>query len=236
LTLKDANRSPKIAVIVPAFNEADSIAKVLADVPKNLVSEIIVVNNNSTDATSEKAKNADVTVVDEPYQGYGSACLKGIDYLSSKPHKPDIVVFLDADYSDHPEEMTNLVKPIIEQGFDIVIGSRFLGKRVKGAMPPQQVLGNWLATTLIKLFYRIKFTDLGPFRAIKFNKLLELNIKDRTYGWTTEMQIKAIKQGLRVCEVPVSYRARIGKSKISGTIKGSMLAGCKIISTIFKYL
>jgi hypothetical protein len=145
------------------------------------------------------------------------------------------VVFIDGDYSDYPEEMTDLIKPIIEDNYDLVIGSRALGKREKGAMPPQQVFGNWLATILIRLLYRARFTDLGPFRAIRFDKLTGLGMKDQTYGWPVEMQLRAARQKLRICEVPVSYRVRIGRSKISGTIRGSMLAGYKIITTIFRY-
>ena len=224
-----------IVVIIPAFNEADSIAKVLADIPKSMVAEVVVVNNNSVDATSENARNAGATVLDEPRRGYGSACLKGIDYLKSRATKPDIVVFLDADYADYPEEMVSLIKPILAENCDLVIGSRSQGKKTRQAMRLQQVFGNWLATTLINLLYRVKFTDLGPFRAIKFAKLISLDMKDKNYGWTAEMQLKAIKQGLSIREVPVSYRARIGKSKISGTFKGSIMAGYKIITTIFRY-
>ena len=227
--------SPEIAVIIPAFNEADSITKVLGDIPEDLVSEVVVVDNNSTDDTSEKAQRAGTTVLSEPRQGYGFACLKGVDYLKSKPENPDITVFLDADYSDYPEEMASLVRPIIEQDYDLVIGSRSPGKREKGAMPPHQLLGNRLATILVRLLYGVKFSDLGPFRAIKFNKLIGLDMQDQTYGWPLEMQLKAVKQGLRICEVPVSYRARIGKSKVSGNLKGSLLAGYKIIATILRY-
>ena len=230
------NRPPGIVVIIPALNEADSIAKVLADIPKSLVAEVVVVNNNSSDSTAEKARNSGATVLDEPRQGYGFACLKGVEYLTSKANKPDIVVFMDADYADYPGEIANLIKPVIEQNCDLVIGSRTLGRRERGAMPLQQVFGNWLATIFIRLLYRVKFTDLGPFRAIKFDKLTGLDMKDQTYGWPVEMQLKAVKQGLRICEVPVSYRARIGRSKISGTVKGGILAGYRILATIFRYL
>ena len=235
--MNSSNKEPsEIVVIIPAFNEADSIARVLADIPKNLVAEVVVVNNNSADATSENARNAGATVLDEPRRGYGFACLKGIDYLQSKSAKPDIVVFMDADYADYPEEMVDLIKPIVEQNCDLVIGSRSLGKKDRQAMSPHQVFGNWLSTTLIKLLYRVKFTDLGPFRAIKFDKLIGLDMQDKNYGWTAEMQLKAIKRGLIISEVPVSYRARIGKSKISGTFKGSMMAGYRILTTIFRHL
>ncbi len=233
---QNKKRQSEIVVIIPAFNEADSITKVLADIPKSMVAEVVVVDNNSTDSTSENATNAGATVLNEPRRGYGFACLKGIDYLQSRSTKPDIVVFMDADYADYPEEIVYLIKPIIEQNCDLVIGSRSLGKKERRAMSPQQVFGNWLSTTLIRFLYGTKFTDLGPFRAIKFDKLIGLDMKDKNYGWTVEMQLKAIKQGLGISEVPVSYRARIGKSKISGTIKGSIMAGYGIVTTIFRYL
>lgn len=225
-----------IVVIIPAFNEENSIGKVLQAIPKNLVNEIIVVNNNSSDATSENAKNAGATVLDEPIQGYGRACLKGIEYAKNKNPQPKILVFLDADFSDHPEEMPQIVQPILEENFDMIIGSRALGKKEKGSMTTPQIFGNWLATFLLKLLYGANFTDLGPFRAIRMDKLLALKMKDKTYGWTVEMQAKAAKQKLKFKEIPVSYRKRIGFSKISGTVKGTFLAGYKIITTIFKYL
>jgi glycosyltransferase involved in cell wall biosynthesis len=225
---------PSVIVIIPAFNEAKSIDKVIAEIPKDLVTEVVVVNNNSSDETSKVAKNAGATVIDEPQQGYGFACLKGIEYAKTK--HPSIIVFLDADYSDYPEEMKDLVKPIIEQDFDMVIGSRALGNRQSGSMTPQQVFGNWLATRLLKLIYGVKYSDLGPFRAIKMKKLLALNMQDTTYGWTVEMQLKAAKMKMKSCEIPVNYRKRVGKSKISGTVKGTILAGYKIITTIFKYI
>lgn len=226
---------PIISVIIPAFNEAASIASVLRDIPKDLVQEIVVVDNNSTDNTAEVAKANGAIVLTETQQGYGFACLKGIDYLKHKQEQPDIVVFLDADYSDFPSEIKDVIKPIIEKGYDMVIGSRVSGEREKGSLTPQQVFGNWLATRLLRLFYGVKYTDLGPFRAIKFAKLLAIDMKDQTYGWTVEMQVKASKHKLKTCEVPVSYRKRIGESKISGTLKGSILAGYKILFTIFKY-
>ncbi len=225
---------PPVIVIIPAFNEAKSIDKVIAEIPKDLVVEVVVVNNNSRDETSKVAQNAGATVIDQPQQGYGFACLKGIEYAKTK--NPAIIVFLDADYSDYPEEMRDLVKPIIEQDFDMVIGSRALGNRQRGSMTPQQVFGNWLATWLLKLIYGVQYSDLGPFRAIKMDKLLALNMQDTTYGWTVEMQLKAAKMKLKSCEIPVNYRKRVGKSKISGTIKGTILAGYKIITTIFKYI
>lgn len=224
-----------IVVIIPAYNEENSVGRVIKDIPTNLVREIIVINNNSNDKTAIVAKSAGATVLDELRQGYGFACLKGIDYLKKMERKPDIVVFLDADYSDHPEELPQIVAPILESDVELVIGSRALGDKESGSMTPQQVFGNWLATKLIKWFYGVVYTDLGPFRAIKYDRLIDLNMCDQTYGWTVEMQVKAAKQGLKSTEIPVSYRVRVGKSKISGTIKGTILAGYKIITTIFKY-
>ena len=228
--------TPIIHVIIPAFNEERSIAKVIQEIPENLITEIIVVNNASTDRTAEVARNAKATVLHEPQPGYGNACLKGIDYCKKQNPRPDIVVFLDGDYSDYPEEMGALVKPIIENKADVVIGSRALGNREKGSMTSQQIFGNWLATRLLKLFFKVRFTDLGPFRAIRFSSLLGLNMQDKTYGWTVEMQLKSAKQRLRCLEIPVRYRKRIGVSKISGTVKGTIMAGYKIIYTLFKYL
>ena len=227
---------PRVVVIIPAFNEENSVQKVVRDIPKALVSEIVVVNNNSSDATSENASAAGATVLSENRQGYGFACLKGIEYVSRQNPTPDIVVFVDADYSDHPEEMPKLVAPIVEQGYDLVIGSRALGNRERGAMLPQQIFGNWLATTLMRWLYGTQFTDLGPFRAIRFDKLMAIGMKDQTYGWTVEMQLKAAKLQLQCCEVPVTYRKRIGVSKVSGTVKGTVMAAYKIITTIFRYL
>ncbi len=228
-------RNPIIVVIIPAYNEENSIAKVINDIPTGLVHEVIVVNNNSNDATEVNARAAGATVLRERRPGYGFACLKGIEYLKELENKPDIVVFIDADYSDHPEEMPLLVKPIISDGMDMVIGSRALGKKERGSMTVQQVFGNWLATRLLKIIYDVRYTDLGPFRAICYDKLLEINMQDTTYGWTVEMQLKAAKLKMKILEVPVSYRKRIGFSKISGTVKGTTLAGYKIITTIFKY-
>jgi hypothetical protein len=181
------------------------------------------------------ARTAGATVLTEKRQGYGYACLLGMDYLNSKPEPPDILVFLDGDYSDYPEEMPEVVRPIIEDDYDLVIGSRLLGRREKGAMLFHQVFGNWLSTRLLRLLYGVVFTDLGPFRAVKFPKLLELNMEEKRYGWTVEMQLKAAKQGFKTCEVPVRYRKRIGTSKVSGTIKGTVGAGYKILATLFKY-
>jgi glycosyltransferase involved in cell wall biosynthesis len=225
-----------IIVIIPAFNEENSVGKVIADIPRDIVNEVIVVNNNSNDLTSLNAFNAGATVLDEPNQGYGNACLKGLAYLKELKNKPDIVIFLDADYSDYPEEIAQLIAPILNQDYDMVVGSRAIGNRESGSMMPQQIFGNWLATTLLNFFYKVNYTDLGPFRAIKYDKLLEIDMVDRNYGWTVEMQLKAAKLKFKTMEVPVKYRVRIGHSKVSGTIKGTIGAGYKIITTIFKYL
>lgn len=225
---------PNIHVIIPAYNEQDSIANVINDIPK-IVEEIIVISNNSTDLTELNAKKAGATVLSETRKGYGYACLKGMDYISKKEIKPDIIVFLDGDYSDYPEQLTELVAPIINNNIDFVIGARVKELRENGSMTPQQVFGNWLATFLMKLFFGAKFTDLGPFRAIKYPKLLALNMEDKTYGWTVEMQLKALKQKFTYTEIPMKYRNRIGVSKVSGTVKGSIFAGVKILSWIFKY-
>lgn len=223
-----------INVIIPAYNEADSIAKVIAEIP-NSVSEIIVVNNASTDKTVENARNAGATVITENKKGYGYACLKGMEYISKKSNKPYIIVFIDGDYSDYPEELTKIVTPILENNYDFVIGARVKNLREEHSMTPQQIFGNWLATFLIKMLFGAKFTDLGPFRAIKYDKLLELNMEDKTYGWTVEMQLKAVKKKLTFSEIPVRYKKRIGVSKVSGTLKGSIFAGTKILGWIFKY-
>lgn len=227
---------PNVVVIIPAFNEENGVGQVIREIPREFVNEVIVVNNNSTDNTERIAKEAGATVLREPTPGYGRACLKGIDYLKQINPKPEIVIFLDADHSDYPEEIPTLLKQIIEHDVDLVIGSRALGEKEQGSMTPQQIFGNWLATRLLDLFYGVKFTDLGPFRAIKYTTLVALDMQDKTYGWTVEMQLKAAKNGFRCVEVPVRYRRRIGFSKISGTVKGTILAGYKILATIFKYL
>ena len=229
---------PRIFVIIPAFNEENSVGKVVKAIPKNLVKakRIIVVDNNSSDKTRQAAESEGATVLREKRQGYGYACLKGIEYLKSRKKKPDIVVFLDADYSDYPEEMPLVLGPIIAAEADMVIGSRALGKKEKGSMTPQQIFGNWLATRLIRIFYGVQYTDLGPFRSIRYDKLMEIGMEDKTYGWTVEMQLKAAKFGFKVIEVPVNYKNRIGVSKVSGTLKGTIMAGYKIILWIFKYL
>lgn len=224
-----------IIVIIPAYNEEEAIGKVIAEIPKEWVREIVVVNNRSTDQTAARAAEAGATVVHEPLPAYGRACLRGMAYVQSLQLPPDIIVFVDGDHSDYPEQLPSLVKPILEEDYDMVIGSRALGKRESGSMTPQQVFGNWLATFLMRLLYGVSYTDLGPFRAIKWDKLLALDMQDTTYGWTVEMQLKAAKHRMKTTEVPVKYRKRIGFSKISGTLKGVILAGYKIITTIFKY-
>lgn len=226
----------KTVVIIPALNEERSIGQVIGDIPRGLVTEIVVVDNGSTDSTAQVASDSGATVVDEGRMGYGQACLAGISYIKSSSYMPDIIVFLDGDYSDYPQEMKTLISPITEDGYDLVIGSRTIGERQKGALLPQALVGNYVATRLIKLFYGVSFTDLGPFRAIRYDKLLSLGMRDRTFGWTVEMQVKAAKKGLRCAEVPVSYRKRIGTSKITGTIAGSFMAGVKIIWMIFRQL
>lgn len=224
----------KIKVIIPAFNEQDSIVNVINDIP-DIVEEVIVVSNNSTDNTEINARNAGATVLTENKKGYGYACLKGMEYIAKEETKPNIIVFLDGDYSDYPEELTKIVAPILKDDIDFVIGARIKRLREQGSMTPQQVFGNLLATFLMKIMFSAKFTDLGPFRAIKYDKLLALNMKDKTYGWTVEMQLKAIKQKLSYIEIPVKYRNRIGVSKVSGTVKGTIFAGIKILGWIFKY-
>jgi glycosyltransferase involved in cell wall biosynthesis len=225
---------PNIKVIIPAYNEADSIALVVNAIP-SIVDEIIVVSNNSTDNTETNAKNAGATVLVEKQKGYGYACLKGMDYISKLEEKPEIIVFLDGDYSDYPEELTKIIQPIVEDNIDFVIGSRVKELREDGSMTGPQIFGNWLATSLMKLIFGSTFTDLGPFRAIKYNTLLGLSMEDKTYGWTVEMQLKVLKQKLSYKEVPVHYRNRIGVSKVSGTVKGAIFAGVKILTWIFKY-
>lgn len=223
-----------IKVIIPAFNEEASIGKVVAEIP-DYVSEVIVVNNTSSDETAVVAQAAGATVLSETQKGYGYACLKGMDYIAQQAEKSDIIVFLDGDYSDYPEELTKIVAPILEEDIDLVIGARVKRLREKGSMTFPQIFGNWLATTLMRLFFRSRFTDLGPFRAIKYPKLLALQMEDKTYGWTVEMQLKALKRKYSYTEVPVSYKNRIGVSKISGNFKAAVKAGIKILGWIFKY-
>jgi glycosyltransferase involved in cell wall biosynthesis len=226
------HHNPKISVIIPALNEEESIGQVLNDIPGEIVEEVIVVDNGSSDNTVTVAQSLGASVVLEPLKGYGAACLRGISMLKQDT---DIVVFIDAYYSDYPQDLHTVVKPIINDNAEMVIGSRMSGDREKGALLPQAIFGNKLATFLIRLFWGFRYTDLGPFRAIKYRDLLALNMLDKNFGWTVEMQIKALKKGLRIMEVPVRYRKRIGKSKITGTFSGTVRAGVKIIYTIFKY-
>ena len=226
-----------VAVVVPAWNEEGSIGRVIDDLPASWVSQVIVADNNSTDYTADVARKFGAIVVPAARQGYGSACLAGLAYLKSLPEseQPQIVVFIDADYSDHPEQLPLLVQPILDGKADFVLGSRMLKKQPRGAMLPQAIFGNKLACFLMRIFFRTTFTDLGPFRAISWQKLQALNMVDPNFGWTVEMQIKAARAGLRFREVPVDYRPRIGFSKITGTINGTIRAGYKILLTIFRY-
>jgi hypothetical protein len=222
----------KISVIIPAFNEEQSLPLVLQDLPRRRLHEIIVADNASTDATARVASAHGARVAHEPRRGYGSACLRGIAEL----HSPDIVVFLDADYSDFPEEIDALVGPIAAGEADFVLGSRMILPESRRALLPQARYGNRLAVFLMRIFFKHAYTDLGPFRAIRYDSLCALDMRDTNFGWTVEMQIKAVKQGLRIREVPVHYRKRVGVSKITGTISGTVRAGVKIIWTIFRYL
>lgn len=225
--------TPVIIAIIPAFNEARAIGQVVRDIPAGLAHEVVVVNNASTDETVENAQAAGATVLTETRRGYGYACLSGIDY--ARRQNPDVLVFLDGDYSDHPDEMTRLVEPIVAGRADFVVGSRMLGRREPGAMLPQALVGNRIACFLMRLFWGVRFTDLGPFRAIRFDALEALQMRDTTYGWTVEMQIRAIRAGLRIEEVPVSYRRRIGVSKVTGTLAGTVKASAKILWTIGRF-
>jgi glycosyltransferase involved in cell wall biosynthesis len=226
------NNINKIAVVIPALNEEKAIGCVLADLPDSLIYQVIVVDNGSNDLTSEIALKSGAEVALEPKRGYGAACLKG---LSMVKKEVDIIVFLDGDYSDYPEDINLLILPIINNSADMVIGSRALGKRQRGSLTPQQIFGNWLATRLIKLFWGFDYSDLGPFRAIRTKSLEKLKMQDNNFGWTVEMQIKALKHNLKIKEVPVRYKKRIGESKISGTLSGTIKAGFKILYLIAKY-
>ncbi len=223
----------RISVVIPAYNEENAIANVIAEIP-TIVNEIVVVNNNSTDATVAVAQAAGATVLTENNKGYGYACLKGLAYLKAG-NTPDIVVFLDGDYSDFPKELNLLVQPIIDNKVDFVVGARVKEKREEGSLTPQQIFGNWLACYLMRLLFKSEFTDLGPFRAIRWETLEALEMGDKTYGWTVEMQLKALRQKIPYQEIPVSYKKRIGVSKVSGTVKGTIFAGAKIIGWIFKH-
>lgn len=224
---------PTVDVVIPAFNEERSIGRVLADLPTS-VRRVIVADNNSTDGTAQVADRAGAKVVPAPRQGYGSACLTGVEYLRGHD-PPDILVFLDADYSDHPEELPQVIAPIVAGRADAVIGSRVLGSRERGALLPQARAGNLFACWMIRVLYGHRYTDLGPFRAIRWDAYERLGMRDPDFGWTAELQVKALQHGLTIVEVPVSYRKRVGVSKITGTVSGTIRAGIKIITTILRY-
>jgi len=230
-TIPPAEPPPTIDVVIPAYNEQDAIGNVIADIPQRLVRDIWVVDNGSTDDTATRAARAGARVVRQPQRGYGRACLAGIAAL----RRPDIVVFLDGDYSDFPGEMADLVQPLVSGRADLVIGSRTLGRAGPGALLPQARFGNWLATRLIRSLFGVRFSDLGPFRAVRFAALVGLQMKDETFGWTVEMQVKAAMAGLPAAEISVSYRKRIGVSKVTGTVSGTIRAGYRILTTIFGY-
>ena len=226
---------PVVDVVIPAWNEELSIGNVVRDIDRTVVRHVFVVDNNSKDKTAQVAREAGATVVTETHQGYGAACLKGIAAANGVDVPADIIVFMDADYSDYAEEMKFLLKPILDGEADMVIGSRARGSRERKSMTGPQVFGNWLATRMIRLFYGFTYTDLGPYRAIRLESLNALGMRDRDFGWTVEMQIRALKKQLKIAEVPVNYRRRIGVSKVSGTVKGTIMAGYKIITTILKH-
>lgn len=223
---------PRVAVVIPVFNERESLPRVVADLPLPLIDEVVVVDNGSTDGTDGVARGLPVRLVREPRKGYGSACLAGAAALAASP--PEVLVFLDGDYSDHPEELPRLLA-VIAGGADLVIGSRRLGAAEPGALLPQARAGNLLACALIRLLYGHRYTDLGPFRAIRWDSYRRLEMRDPAFGWTCEMQVKALRRGLAIAEVPVSYRRRVGVSKITGTISGTLRAGVKILWTIGRY-
>ena len=228
------NASATIDVVIPALNEQASLPLVLADLPRPPVRRVVVADNGSTDATAKVAAEGGATVVAAARRGYGSACLAGLAYLREND-PPDVVVFIDADYSDHPEELPEVVAPILAGTADVVIGSRVLGRRERGALLPQARAGNLVACLLIRLLYGHRYTDLGPFRAARWDALERVGMSDPNFGWTAELQVKALRAGLRVVEVPVSYRKRVGVSKITGTIRGTIAAGYKILWTVLRY-
>ena len=229
-----SSQSPRIDVVIPAYNEEASLPLVLRSIPRSVVDRVVVVDNASSDGTGEVAAAGGAIVVRENRQGYGSACLSGLDFL--RHHRPPtIVVFLDADYSDYPEELPQLIAPIASESADLVIGSRVLGQRERGALLPQARVGNLIACSLIRLLYGFRYTDLGPFRAVRWSALEKLQMSDPDFGWTAEMQVKALRARLKICEVPVSYRKRVGVSKITGTARGTFLAGYKILWTVLRY-
>jgi glycosyltransferase involved in cell wall biosynthesis len=223
----------KIAVIIPALNEESTLPLVLKDISRELVDEIVVIDNGSSDRTAEIARNAGATVLHETKKGYGYPCLKGIEHI--KTSRADVLVFVDGNYSDHPHEIMSLVEPIVRDDYDLVLGSRTLGQAEEGSLRVPVRFGNWLATVLISLFYNYKYSDVGPFRAIKFDRLLDLEMHDNL-GWTIEMQVKAVRRKYRITEVPVSYRTGTGKSKLTGNIRGIAVVGYRIIRAILKNL
>ncbi len=224
----------QVAVVIPALNEEEALPRVVSDVPSAVVHRVIVVDNGSTDGTADAARRAQAEVVQEPRRGYGAACLAGLRRLTDDP--PDVVVFIDGDHSDRAEEIPRVVGPILRGEADLVVGSRVLGDLEPGALSPPQRFGNALACALLRLMHGARHTDLGPFRAVSWAALERLGMADRGYGWTVEMQVKAARLGLRVCEVPVSYRRRrTGKSKVSGTVRGVVGAGTKILWTIARH-
>jgi len=228
---------PRIAVVIPAWNEEGSIGRVIDALPKDYVGRVVVADNNSTDYTATVARKFGAEVVPATRQGYGSACLVALAHLRALPdgERPEIVVFVDADFSDHPEQLPLLVDPIIDGRADFVLGSRMLKRQPAGAMLPQAVFGNKLACFMMRLFFNKRYTDLGPFRAITWDALERLQMSDPNFGWTVEMQIKAARHGLRTLEVAVDYRPRIGYSKITGTLSGTVRAGYKILLTLFRH-
>jgi len=225
---------PTVDIVIPALNEMASVARVIGALPTGRFREVVVVDNGSTDETAKVAREAGATVVHEPRRGYGQACLTGLATLAARREPPDVVAFLDADYSDHPEELTRVVAPLADGRADLVVGSRILGNAEPGALLPQARFGNALAGWLIRRLYGIAVTDLGPFRAIRWEALTRLSMADTNFGWTAEMQVKAARAGLAYAEVPVSYRRRVGVSKITGTLSGSLRAGWKILYTVVR--
>jgi glycosyltransferase involved in cell wall biosynthesis len=223
-----------VDVVIPAFNEERSLPLVLGALPRPPVRRVVVADNASTDGTARVARGGGAEVVPETRRGYGSACLAGLDHLR-RTGPPDIVVFVDADFSDHPEELPSLIAPILAGEADLVIGSRILGSREPGALLPQARMGNFVACWMIRLLYGHRFTDLGPFRAVSWEALERMKMADTNFGWTAEMQVKAVRLGLRCTEVPVSYRLRVGVSKITGTVSGTIRAGYKILWTVLRY-
>jgi glycosyltransferase involved in cell wall biosynthesis len=223
-----------VDVVIPALNEERSLPLVLAGLPRPPVRQVVVADNGSADRTAEVARAGGAVVVAAARRGYGSACLAGLDWLR-RNGPPEVVVFVDADYSDHPDELPRLIAPILAGTADLVIGSRVLGQREPGALLPQARAGNLVACLLIRLLYGHRYTDLGPFRAVRWEALERLEMSDPDFGWTAEMQVKALRHGLRVTEVPVSYRRRVGVSKITGTVAGTLRAGHKILWTVLRH-